>query len=295
MTVIQSYFRPKTVSETLNLLKGQGSDSAILAGGQSLMPMLKSGVRQLSTLIDIGSLDELRYIRKVGETINIGAATSQRDIELSDTVQENCPIIAEAISLAGSRVTRNRGTIGGSIANADPRASLCVVLLLLNAKVLIRRFGRERLVDIQDIFLGPNRTCLELEELLIEVQCPIMGSGVGWAFSQVAHRPGEYGIVNAGALVRAKADKNIDRFNIAVGGTAPFATRLPKVERFVLGKKLSKALLDDCLAIALTALKFSDNPISSVEYRQHAVITLLRRNIIRAAQQAGLSLLEETK
>ncbi len=280
------YYRPSTVAETLDVLGRRGADSNILAGGQSLIPFLKSNHRNPKTLIDIGRIDELRFIRKSGEILHIGATTLQHDIERSSIVHDHCPVLAKATSLIGPRAIRNRGTIGGSLVNADPRANLCAAALLLDAVFFISRTGQKRMVDAQKFFLGSYKTSLQADELLTEIRLPIISPNVGWEFLQLTYRPGDFALVSTGSIIEFRVNGIIDSIKVVIGGTSPFATRLYEFERLLKGKTISDELLNDATEIALKSIEFSNNPIASIEYRRHATSILLRRSITRAIKRS---------
>src|SRR5512133_448285 len=195
------YKIPRSLDEALEFL-GQYSDEAkLLAGGQSLVPAMNFRIMQPSVLIDLNRVPELDGIRQNGQTLNIGAMTRERRLEFDPSIAQLTPLLAEAMPFVAHPQIRNRGTLGGSLANADPAAELPVIMLALGARFKIRSSADERWLDASDFFLGMFTTALNPGEMLAEIELPAMPAHSGWSFLEVAPRAGDYALMGIAALV----------------------------------------------------------------------------------------------
>jgi CO/xanthine dehydrogenase FAD-binding subunit len=192
------YKAPALVEEALPLL---GLDTTVLAGGQSLVPLLNLRLAQPELVVDLGGIVELDYIRAEDGTLRIGAMTRQVTLERSELVRERWPLLSKAIRLVGHAQIRSRGTVGGSIAHADPAAELPVALTALGARFHLRSSGGTRTVDAADFFLGPLYTVREPDELLVEIEVPEPVDGAGSGFAEHARTHGDFATAGAAALV----------------------------------------------------------------------------------------------
>src|SRR5512133_1158114 len=188
------YYVPDSIDETLVLLRDLGGDVKLLAGGQSLVPAMNFRIVQPSVLIDLNRVPELDTIRQNGQTLNIGAMTRERRLEFDPLVAQLTPLLAEAMPNVAHPQIRNRGTLGGSLANADPAAELPVIMLALGARLKARSADLERWVDAQNFFSGMFTTDLAPNEMLVEIELPAAPVHTGWAFLEVAPRAGDYAL-----------------------------------------------------------------------------------------------------
>lgn len=195
------YYRPETVDEALGLLAEHGSGAKLLAGGQSLVPTMNFRLAQPAVLIDLNALAELEHIEPDGDALRIGAMTRQRQVERSALVAERAPLLHEAVPFIGHPQIRNRGTIGGSIAHADPAAELPVVMLARRARLHVRNRRDARSIPVDEFFTGLFATALGPEEILVDIELPAVPPSTGWAFDEVARRHGDFALVGAAAVV----------------------------------------------------------------------------------------------
>ena len=216
-----AYHAPASLDEALELL-ARLPNARVLAGGQSLMPMLNFRLAAPEHLIDLNRISQLSFIVEKAEGIAIGAMTRQRDIEQSALVARRLPIMSEAIRHVGHRQTRNRGTLGGSLAHFDPAAELPTIANVLEAKVVARSAKRERIIPIAQFGRGLLTTALEPGEILTEVRFPALPEKHGYAFEEFARRHGDFAIASAAALVLN------ERTSIVLGGVGPVPQRVSR-------------------------------------------------------------------
>ena len=234
------YIRPESTEELLDILGRVGPEAKLLAGGQSLIPMMNLRLVFPRELIDLNPLAELRYVRREEETVAIGAMTRQRALERSDRIVHDLPLLAEALPYIGHWQIRNRGTVGGSLAHADPAAELPAVALALDAEIVVRGPRGLRRIAADSFFTTYLTTTLAPDEVVTEVRVPIPSPGTGWAFREVARRYGDFALVLVAALVevsngrvararladRGVADRPASRYR--GGGLAPPDIRRPR-------------------------------------------------------------------
>src|ERR1700730_13385377 len=234
-----SYHDPKTVAETIELL-GRLENAKLLAGGQSLMPMLNMRFVLPDHIIDLNLVQGLSYIREANGAIEIGAMTRQRDLEFSDVVRVRCPLMHEAIRQVGHRQTRNRGTVGGSLCHLDPAAELVSIAAAVDAKVAVTgKTGSPRngFAAFPVAYMTP---ALELDELLTGVTFPCWPAGHGYAFVEFARRHGDFAIVSAAALIEADNNGKVTRASLTLGGMGPAPVRAGEVERALVGEIITE-------------------------------------------------------
>jgi CO/xanthine dehydrogenase FAD-binding subunit len=220
------YRAPASVEETLPLL---GLDSTLLAGGQSLVPMLNLRLAQPDLVIDINGVTELDYISDDDGPLRIGAMTRQVALERSKLVGERWPLLHKAVRYVGHHQIRSRGTVGGSVAHADPAAELPAALIALGARVHLRSPGGARSLDASEFFLGPLYTAREPDELLVEVEVPEQPEGAGTGFAEHARTHGDFATAGAAAIVAT------GRAGIALLGAGPIPVRAEAAERALAG------------------------------------------------------------
>jgi aerobic carbon-monoxide dehydrogenase medium subunit len=221
------YRAPGSVDDALALL---GPDSTVLAGGQSLVPLLNLRLARPELVVDINALGELDYVRSEGGSLRIGALTRQADFERSELVQRGWPLLHKAVGYVGHPQIRTRGTVGGSVAHADPAAELPAALIALDARVHLRSPRGARAVDASDFFLGPLYTAREPDELLVEIEVPEPAPGAGSGFAEHARTHGDFATAGAAALVAPDGSAGI-----ALLGAGPVPARAEAAERALLG------------------------------------------------------------
>jgi carbon-monoxide dehydrogenase medium subunit len=281
-----SYHDPRTTADVIALL-GRLENAKLLAGGQSLMPMLNMRYVLPDHLIDLNRVDGLRYIRKTDGAIEIGAMTLQRDIEFSDVVRTRCPLMHEAIAQVGHRQTRNRGTLGGSLCHLDPAAELVAVAAALDAKLSIAGKNGARTIDFAAFPLAYMTPALEPDELLTGVTFPCWRPGHGFAFVEFSRRHGDFAIVSAAALIEEDKDGKLTHVSLTLGGMGPAPVRAHDVERALIGEKPEEKRLRE-ICESLRALEAVDDIHAPISYRQQLATVLSRRALLKAHERVAV-------
>jgi len=278
-----SYHDPRTTADVVGLLTSL-DNVKLLAGGQSLMPMLNMRYVLPDHVIDLNRVDGLSYIREQNGALEIGAMTRQRDIEFSDLVRQRCPLMHEAIVQVGHRQTRNRGTLGGSLCHLDPAAELVSVAAALNAKVSVTGKSGSRNIDFSDFPVAYMTPALELDELLTGVTFPCWPAGHGHAFVEFSRRHGDFAIVAAAALIAEDKAGKVTRASLTLGGLGPAPIRASDVERALIGETIEEKRLRD-ICEPLGKLDAVDDIHAPASYRQHLATVLARRALLKAHQR----------
>jgi carbon-monoxide dehydrogenase medium subunit len=276
------YHAPATVDEALALLQANGPDSRVLAGGQSLVPMMNFRLAAPSVIVDLNRIRDLAYIRVQGDAVCIGAMTRQRAIEFSAIVADKLPVLSAAIKLVGHLPTRSRGTIGGSLANADPAAELPMVLQALEGAVVVRGPKGQRTIAASALFQDAMTTSIAPDEILVEVRLPVMPAGAGFAIEEFARRHGDFAIA-AVTVVILREGQGCARARIATAGISSHSERLRAAEQILEQHGLG----DDAIARAAEAAASAVEPLSdrqaSAAYRRQLTQVLTERAVRRAA------------
>jgi carbon-monoxide dehydrogenase medium subunit len=280
-----SYHDPRTTADVIALL-GRLENAKLLAGGQSLMPMLNMRYVLPDHLIDLNRVDGLRYIRQTADAIEIGAVTRQRDIEFSDVVRKRCPLMHEAIAQVGHRQTRNRGTLGGSLCHLDPAAELVTVAAALDAKVSVAGKDGARTIDFAAFPVAYMTPALEPDELLIGVTFPCWRPGHGFAFVEFSRRHGDFAVVSAAALVEEDKDGKLTRVSLTLGGLGPAPVRAHDAERALIGEKPEEKRLRE-ICETLRTLDAVGDIHAPASYRQQLATVLSRRALLRAHERVA--------
>jgi CO/xanthine dehydrogenase FAD-binding subunit len=280
------YYDPRTVEEALALLARYGEEGKLLAGGQSLVPILNFRLSKPQVLIDLNRIPALAYIRPWDGGLAIGAMTRQRAAERSPLVRERCPLLAEALPLIGHAQIRNRGTIGGSLAHADPAAELPSVATALEAELVVRGSGGERVVRPSDFFVSYLTTSLEPTEILVEIRVPAWPEGAGWAFAELSRRHGDFAIVGVAAIISLGADSTCTAARLAIAGAAPTPLRARRAEQALVGCPLGAEAIAEAAAAAARQADPEPDIHASAEYRREMVRVFTTRAIRAAAGRA---------
>ena len=279
------YHRPQTLAEAQQLL-ATTKDAKLLAGGHSLLPAMKMRVAGAATLLDIGRLAELRGIRRGEQGLVIGATTTHAEVAASEDVQQACPILAEAAAQIGDLQVRNRGTLGGSLAHADPAADLPAVMLLLGARMSVAGAHGTRDVAAAEFFVDLFTTALGPDEILTAVTVPGYKKGTGAAYLKHRHPASSYAVVGVAALVELR-DGRCARAGLVIGGATPVPVRATAAEQALAGQAPGAAAFAGAADKVQQALvdPLSD-PYASAEFRAHLATVLARRALVAAAQRA---------
>ena len=279
-----SYHDPESVEDVLALL-GRLENATLLAGGQSLMPMLNMRLVLPDHLVDLNRVAALSYIRGDGEALHIGAMTRQRDLEFSAAVHLHCPLMAEALQCVGHRQTRNRGTLGGSLSHLDPAAELVAVAAALEATIEIQGPAGTRTLPVDEFAAGYMTPAIEPGELMTAVRFPVWPEGHGYAFVEFARRQGDFAIVSAAALLEEGDNGTITRASLTLGGVGFKPVRLSNVERALTGEAASDELFRAACEAARD-VEALDDVHAPASYRQHLAAVLARRALETAHRRA---------
>jgi aerobic carbon-monoxide dehydrogenase medium subunit len=274
------YHDPRTVSETVGLLASL-ENAKLLAGGQSLMPMLNFRFVQPDHIIDLNRVEGLSYIRATGGTLEIGAMTRQRDLEFSDLVRARWPIMHEALLQVGHRQTRNRGTIGGSLCHLDPAAELVSLATGYDATVTVAGPNGERELPFADFPVAYMTPAIEPNELVTAVRFPQWSEKHAYAFIEFSRRHGDFAITSAAALLETDGAGRITRASVTIGGMGTAPSRAREVEQAITGQAPSKELFRDACE-SCRKLEAIDDVHAPASYRQHLAAVLSRRALEKA-------------
>jgi CO/xanthine dehydrogenase FAD-binding subunit len=278
------YAAPDTVEETLALLRAHGADGKLLAGGQSLVPLLNMRLARPSVLIDLNRVHSLDYIRAEDGDVVIGAMTRQREAERSPLVMRHLPLLAAALPLVGHLQIRSRGTVGGNIAHADPSAELPAVLVALEGSVVVRSTKRTRRLGADKFFVSYLTTALQPDELLTEVRFPAH-EHQGTAFLEIARRHGDYALVGVAATVTMHGDRCAGG-RLVFTGVGPTPVRIPEAEAAILNQVLTDAVLAEVRTLVTERIDPEDDIHASTQYRKEVAGVLAQRALRTAAARA---------
>ncbi len=277
------YHDPRTPADAVGLLSTL-ENAKLLAGGQSLMPMLNMRFVLPDHVIDLNRVEGLSYIRANNGALEIGAMTRQRDIEISDLVRERCPLMHEAIAQVGHRQTRNRGTLGGSLCHLDPSAELVTVAAAVDAKVAVAGKNGTRSIGFAEFPAGYMTPAIELDELVTGATFPCWPKGHGYAFLEFARRHGDFAIVSAAVLIEEDAGGKITRAAVTLGGMGPAPVRAGAVERALIGEVPEEKRLRE-ICESLRQLDAIEDVHAPASYRQQLATVLPRRALLKAHQR----------
>ena len=284
-----TYFSPTTLDETLALLAEHGEAGKIIAGGQSLVPTMNFRLAQPASLIDINHVGELFFLNELPDGgLQIGAMTRQRTLEQSPLVAERCPLLAATLPYVAHVQIRNRGTIGGSLAHADPAAELPAVMVALDATFVLRSLRGVRQVPAQEFYIGLFTTELAQDELLTEIRIPARPPRHGWAMTEIARRHGDYALVGAVATVTLDgagrcAEVRLVYFSV---GDGPLAS--PAAAALLTGNAPTPALIQQAADAAYNEIEPLGDIHATAAYRRHLVRVLGRRVLTEAFAKAAI-------
>jgi len=282
------YHAPRQLKEAAELLASL-PNAKILAGGQSLVPMLNFRYVMVDHLVDLGGVADLRGIAVADGRLRIGAMTRQRDLETSAEVAQYCPLLVEALRHVGHRQTRNRGTIGGSLAHADPAAELPAVCAACSALIHIASIRGMRQVVFQEFATGFMATALAPDEMIAAIDLPIWHQGHGYGFQEFARRRGDFALVGAAALLDIGAGNVVRRAALSLCGVAATPVRLDAAEATLVGQPLDAGLIRSAAAAAWLVEPIADIH-AGAEYRRHLAQVLSTRALADAARRAGVDM-----
>jgi len=282
------YFAPGTVDEALGLLADYGGDAKPLAGGQSLVPTMNFRLAQPAVLVDLNGIEELFFIREDEGGLRCGAMTRQRSVERSALVQRISPLLHEAMPHIAHSQIRNRGTIGGSLAHADPAAELPVLAVALDARMYVRSVTDARWVSAQDFYMGLFTTAMLPEEMLVEVAFPTLPPGSGWAFDEVARQHGNYAMCGAAAVVGLDGRRVVERARLVFLSVGEGPVEAQQAAALLVGEQPNAEAIR---AAADTAATQDIDPVGDIHagpaFRRHLARVVAERVLTRACERAA--------
>jgi carbon-monoxide dehydrogenase medium subunit len=275
----------RSAAEAVELLAQHGDDAKILAGGQSLVPMLTMRLARPGVVVDINPAGELEYVRETDGTLAVGALVRQRHFERWAVAR--LPLAAEALRSVGHPAIRNRGTVAGSVAHGDPASELPALLLCLDGAVVARRRDGERLVPGADLYLGPLFTSLAADELVTEVRFTLPPPGAGWGFAEVARRHGDFALAGAMALLWRSDGGRVAGARLALFGVGSTPVRGTAAEAVLIGRDPTPAVLGEAARAAAGALSPDGDLHATADYRRRVAAVLAERVLRAALERSG--------
>jgi carbon-monoxide dehydrogenase medium subunit len=274
------------VNEALTLLGQHGDDAKLLAGGHSLLPTLKLRLSSVGHLIDIGHIADLSYIKEEQGKLCLGARATHYQVESSALVQQKCPLLAECASNIGDVQVRNRGTIGGSLAHADPAADYPAAILALDAEIQVVSSSGKRTIKAEDFFVDMLTTALQPDEMLTEVQIALSAANTGSAYLKVPQPSSGFAVVGVAAIVTLDTSGKCATVRIGVTGAASKAFRAKGAEAALTGKSSDAQTLAQAAAEAAKGIDANGDIFASAEYRTHLVEVYTKRALAKAVERA---------
>ncbi len=283
------YHAPGTLEEAIELLGELGDDAKVLSGGQSLLPLLKLRLGEVSDLVDIGRIEGLDYIREEGDRLLIGGRTTEASLEHSELVRDRYPILRDTARVVADPLVRNRATVGGNLAHADPANDHPATMLALNAEVVARGADGERVIPVREFFTGFFGTALEPAEILTEIRVPIHRSGDGGAYLKLERKVGDFAAAGVAVQLRLEGDGTIAAAGIGLtnAGTKPVFAE--EAGAYLAGRSPDDDAIAEAARLASEAASPSADRRGSVEYKVRMAAVLTGRAIRKALERAGRS------
>jgi carbon-monoxide dehydrogenase medium subunit len=282
-----SYHVPATVPEAIALMGSLGDDAKVLAGGHSLIPLMRFRLAQPAHLIDIGRIGDLAYLREEDGHLAIGAMTREADLETSPLVAARYPILADAAASVGDPIVRNLATVGGNLAHADPANDHPAVMLALRAEVVAEGPAGRRAIAVDDFFVDTFVTSLDPAELLVEIRIPRPRPTSGGAYLKLERKVGDFAIVGVAAYLVLAANGTCEQVGIGLTNVGPTPLRATEAEASLVGIAPDPAALDRAAALAAQEARPTSDSRGPADYKRAVVRTLTRRALDRALDRAG--------
>ena len=279
-----AYHAPAHLEDTFDLLERYGDDAKVLAGGQSLMPLLNFRLSYPSALIDINQVADLSYLQQEDGQIRIGALTRQRTIEFSELVRRRLPLLYEATTLVGHLPIRTRGTIGGSLAHADPAAEYPTVALVLDAELVLQGPSGQRRISAEEFFVSYLTTALAPNEVLTEIRFSPFPLTSGWAFEEFSRRHGDFAVVGVAGVIDTDGEQ-CRTARLAAAGVGPTPIRLRAAEDILVQEGVTEQSIQRAAAKAAELVEPDSDIHASADFRRHLTQVLTRRAIQRALER----------
>ena len=281
------YFSPTELSSALELLQQYGDEAKVLAGGQSLMPLMNMRLVRPKVIVDINQIPELSYIEETAEGgLSLGALTRQRTVERSALVQSSNPLLGAALPYLGHFQIRNRGTVGGSMVHADPAAELLALSIALEAEFVLTSTMGQRTIKAEEFFVGPLTTSIEPTELLTQVRVPAWLEGWGWGFLEVCRREGDFALAGAVALLQLGKAGECDSARVTIFGVNDTPTRMSRAEAMLLGRTATPTTIEDAARLVSEDLEPNSDLHAPAEYRKEVGGVVAKRALEDAYTRA---------
>ncbi len=280
------YFAPTSVREAISLLQQHGDDAKVLAGGHSLLPLMKFRLAQPKVVVDIGRIPGLDGITVAGDKVVIGALATHDAVERSPILKEKCPLLPETAAVIGDMQVRNRGTIGGSLAHADPAADYPGAILALDAEIVATGPAGTRTIPARDFFVEMLTTALGPAELITEVRVPVLPPGTGTAYLKHPHPASGYAVVGVAVVLRV-AKGRCEHVAIGINGVAGKAYRATAVEQALQGKALDEQTVAAAASRAAYGVDAQSDLYASAEFRKHLASVYTKRAVLAAVSRAA--------
>jgi carbon-monoxide dehydrogenase medium subunit len=281
------YHAPKSLAEAIALLQQHGDEAKVLSGGQSLLPLLKLRMGAAGHLVDIGRIPGLEYIKEEGGVLKIGGRTKESTLERSDLIKTKYAILHDTALVIADPIVRNRATVGGNLAHADPANDHPATMLALGAEVVATGPKGERTIAIDKFFTGIFSTVLAPDEILTEIRVPIPPARSGGAYVKLERKVGDFATAAAAAQVTLAADGSVERAGIALTAVGPTPIKATEAERFLQKKKPDPRTIAEAARLAGQATAPSADRRGSVEYKREMARVLTARAIAKAVERAG--------
>ncbi|MDA1095884.1 MAG: xanthine dehydrogenase family protein subunit M [Chloroflexi bacterium] len=283
------YRVPDGVDEAIGLLRDNPGEAKLLAGGHSLVPMMKLRLASPGIVVDLRRLrGALAYIREDSGNLRIGALTTHAEVAASEVVRSRCPLLAETAATIADIQVRNRGTLGGSIAHADPAADYPAALLALNAEITVRGPGGSRTVAADELLFDAFFTHLGDDEMITEVVVPTYGPSTGGVYHKFANKASHFAIVGVASTVRLDRSGRVEQVTVAITGAGPRATRARAVEEALRGESPTPAAIEEAATHAAEGIECLSDLHAQADYREHLCRVFTQRAVRDAAARAQL-------
>ena len=286
-----NYHAPTTLDEAIALLGQFGEEGKLLAGGHSLLPMMKLRFAEPEHLIDLNRIESLRGVREENGTIHIGAMTTENELIASDLLNEKCPLIPEAAKLIADPQVRNCGTIGGDIAHGDPANDHPAIMMALDASFVLTGSNGTRTVAANGFFIDTYFTQLEEGEILTEIQVPVISKNTGSSYNKLKRKTGDFATAASAVVIELDGNK-CKKISIALTNVAPTAFRATSAEEILTGKNIitgddvDNSLVEQAVQKVMEMCNPSEDPRGDVEYKTHMAAEMTRRSIHQACERA---------
>ncbi|MGH7491133.1 MAG: FAD binding domain-containing protein [bacterium] len=279
------YVRAKSVQDALSWLAKSGGKAKLLAGGHSLIPAMKLRLNSPATLVDITGIGALAKISKTGSKVHVGALATHRMVEYSDVVKSNCQVLAEVASGIGDPQVRNHGTIGGSLAHADPSADYPAIVLALGAEIEASSKAKKRVIPADKFFKGLFETALSPKEMITRISFPVLGKGKAAAYAKFPHPASRFAVAGVAVMVAVDGKGKCKEARVAVTGAAPSVFRATAVEEALIGEMLNEETINSSAEKVAHPADLLSDLIASAEYRAHLCMVMAKRALQMAVSR----------